>query len=93
MRWRGDRPNVLPGPAGAPVPGILQARTLEWVATFRMDWLDLLAVRGTLKSLHQHHSSKASILRRSAFFIVHRAIQLQLLQHYWSGHRLGLLCY
>ena len=35
-----------------------------------MDWLDLLAVQGTLKSLLQHHSSKASILRRSAFFIV-----------------------
>ena len=35
---------------------------------FRMDWLDLLAVQGTLKSLLQHHSSKASILRRSAFF-------------------------
>ena len=34
-----------------------------------MDWLDLLAVQGTLKSLLQHHSSKASILRRSAFFI------------------------
>jgi len=38
--------------------------------SFRMDWLDLLAVQGTLKSLLQHHSSKASILRRSAFFIV-----------------------
>uniref|UniRef100_A0AC11CTV4 Uncharacterized protein n=1 Tax=Ovis aries TaxID=9940 RepID=A0AC11CTV4_SHEEP len=37
---------------------------------FRMDWLDLLAVPGTLKSLLQHHSSKASILRRSAFFTV-----------------------
>ena len=37
---------------------------------FRMDWLDLLAVQGTLKSLFQHHSSKASILRCSAFFIV-----------------------
>ena len=37
---------------------------------FRMDWLDLLAVQGTLKSLLQHHSSKASVLRRSAFFIV-----------------------
>ena len=36
----------------------------------RMDWLDLLAVQGTLKSLLQHHSSKASILRHSAFFIV-----------------------
>ena len=38
--------------------------------SFRMDWLDLLAVQGTLKGLLQHHSSKASILRRSAFFIV-----------------------
>ena len=38
--------------------------------SFRMDWLDLLAVQGTLKSLLQHHSSKASILRCSAFFIV-----------------------
>ena len=38
--------------------------------SFRMDWLDLLAVQGTLKSLLQHHSSKVSILRRSAFFIV-----------------------
>ena len=38
--------------------------------SFRMDWLDFLAVQGTLKSLFQHHSSKASILRCSAFFIV-----------------------
>ena len=38
--------------------------------SFRMDWLDLLAVQGTLKSLLQHHSSRASILLRSAFFIV-----------------------
>src|SRR5574339_355948 len=38
--------------------------------SFRMDWLDLLAVQRTLKSLLQHHSSKASILRRSAFFTV-----------------------
>ena len=38
--------------------------------SFRIDWLDLLAVQGTLKSLLQHHSSKASVLRRSAFFIV-----------------------
>ena len=38
--------------------------------SFRMDWVDLLAVQGTLKSLLQHHSSKASILRHSAFFIV-----------------------
>ena len=40
-----------------------------WIS-FRMDWLDLLAVQGTLKSLLQHHSSKASILQRSAFFII-----------------------
>ena len=38
--------------------------------SFRMDWLDLLAVQGTLKSLLQHHSSKASVLRHPAFFIV-----------------------
>ena len=38
--------------------------------SFRMDWLDLLAIQGTLKSLLQHHSTKASILQRSAFFIV-----------------------
>ena len=38
--------------------------------SFRMDWLDLLAVQGTLKSLLQHHSSKASILPHSAFFII-----------------------
>ena len=38
--------------------------------SFKIDWLDLLAFQGILKSLLQHHSSKASILRRSAFFIV-----------------------
>ena len=40
------------------------------IISFRMDWLDLLAIQGTLKSLLQHHSSKASILQHSAFFIV-----------------------
>ena len=40
------------------------------LVSFRMDWLDLLAVQGTLKSLLQHHSSKASIFQRSAFFII-----------------------
>ena len=43
------------------------------VISFRMDWLDLLAVQGTLKSLLQHHSSKASIHRHSAFFIHERS--------------------
>ena len=42
----------------------------SWLISFRMDWLGLLAVQGTLKSLLQHHSSKASILWSSAFFIV-----------------------
>ena len=41
--------------------------------SFKMDWLDLLAVQGTLKSLLQHHSSKASVLQLSAFFIVELA--------------------
>ena len=40
------------------------------LVSFRMDWLDLLAVQGTLKSLLQHHSSKASVLQHSAFFTV-----------------------
>ena len=48
---------------------VLQKNTQDWLS-FRMDWLDLLAVQGTLKSLLQHHSSKASILRHSAFFTV-----------------------
>ena len=43
----------------------------QGLISFRMHWLDPLAVQGTLKSLLQHHSSKASILRHSAFFIVH----------------------
>ena len=41
--------------------------------SFRIDWFDLLAVQGTLKSLHQHHSSKASVLWHSAFFMVQLA--------------------
>ena len=48
---------------------VLPMNIQDWFS-FRMDWLDLLAVQGTLKSLLQHHSSKASILWRSAFFIV-----------------------
>ena len=47
----------------------LQHQSFQWLISFRMDWLDLLAVQGTLKSLLQHHSSKASILQCSAFFI------------------------
>ena len=49
---------------------IIPSKEHPGLVSFRMDWLDLLAVQGTLKSLLQHHSSKASILRRSAFFTV-----------------------
>ena len=49
---------------------ISPSREHPGLVSFRMDWLDLLAVQGTLKSLLQHHSSKASILQRSAFFTV-----------------------
>ena len=51
------------------------SKELPGLISFRMDWLDLLAVQGTLKSLLQHHSSKASILWHSAFF----TLQLSLL--------------
>jgi len=50
--------------------GISPSNEYSGLISFRMDWLDLLAVQGTLKSLLQHHSSKASILRCSAFFMV-----------------------
>ena len=49
---------------------IIPSKEHPGLISFRMDWLDLLAVQGTLKSLLQHHSSKASILVHSAFFIV-----------------------
>ena len=53
--------------------------------SFRMDWLDLLAVQGTLKSLLQHHSSKGSILWGSAFFIVLTLISIH---DHWKNHSL-----
>ena len=49
---------------------ISHSKEYSGLISFRMDWLDLLAVQGTLKSLLQYHSSKASILRRLAFFTV-----------------------
>ena len=49
---------------------IIPSKEIPGLISFRMDWLDLFAVQGTLKSLLQHHSSKASILRCSAFFRV-----------------------
>ena len=60
--------------------------------SFRMDWLDLLAVQGTLKSLLQHHSSKASVLQRSAFFIVQQTCTLLSTLHLGSAWSLfGIL--
>ena len=50
-------------------PSVLPMNIQDLIS-FRVDWLDLLAVQGTLKSLLQHHRSKASILRHSAFFMV-----------------------
>ena len=61
----------------------LQHQSFQWIFRtdfLRIDWLDLLAVQGTLKSILQHHSSKASILTCSAFFIV------QLSHDYWRNH-------
>ena len=55
--------------------------------SFRMDWLDLLAVQGTLKSLLQHHSSKASILQHSTFFIVQPS------HPYMTGRKTFLMMY
>ena len=49
---------------------IIPSKEIPGMISFRMDWLDLLAVQGTLKSLLHHHTSKASILQLSAFFIV-----------------------
>ena len=53
------------------------------LVSFRMDWLDLLAVQGTLKSLLQHHSSKASILWCSDFFIIQLSHSIH---DYWKNH-------
>ena len=49
---------------------IIPSKEIPGLISLRIDWLDLLAIQGTLKSLLQHHSSKASILRHSAFFTV-----------------------
>ena len=61
MRWPKYRSFSFSNSPSNEHPGLI---------SFRMDWLDVLAVQGTLKSLLQHHSSKPSILRRSAFFTV-----------------------
>ena len=67
---------------------IIPSNEYSGLISFRMDWLDLLAVQGTLKSLLQHHSSKASILLHSAFFIV------QLSHPYMTtGKNIALKCF
>ena len=63
----------------SPSTSVLPMNSQDWY--FRMDWLHLLAVQGTLKSILQHHSSKASILRHSAFFVVQLSRQSEWL---WS---------
>ena len=75
--WGGQSTGVSASASILPIehPGLI---------SFRMDWLDLLAVQGTLKSLFQHHSSKASILQRSAFFTV----QLTSIGGHWKNNRL-----
>ena len=62
---------------------IIPSKEIPGLISFRMDWLDLLAVQGTLKSHLQHHYSKASILRHSAFFIVQLSYP-----YYWKNHSL-----
>ena len=65
----------------------LQHQSFQWIFMIDfswVDWLDLLAVQGTLKSLLQHHSSNASVLRRSAFFI---SPTLTSIHDYWKNYR------
>ena len=62
---------------------ISPSKEYSGLISFRMHWLDLLAVQGTLKSILQYHSSKASVLRRSAFFIVPT---LTSIHDYWKSH-------
>ena len=69
---------------------IIPSKEHPGLISFRMDWLDLLAVQGTLKSRLQHHSSKASILQCSAFFMVqlshaYMTTGKTTAQEYWSG--------
>ena len=63
---------------------IIPSKEIPRLISFRMDWLDLLAVQGTLKSLLQHHRSKASILWHSAFFTVQLSHRVQLFVTPWT---------
>ena len=64
---------------------IIPSKEIPGLISFRVDWLDLLAVQETLKNLLQHHSTKASILRRSAFFTVPT---LTSIHDRWKNHSL-----
>ena len=64
---------------------IIPSKEIPGLISFRMDWLDLLAVPGTAKSLLQHHSSKASILQCSAFFT---STTLTSIHDHWKNHSL-----
>jgi len=66
---------------------IIPSKEIPGLISFRMDWLDLLAVQGTLKNLLQHHISKASVLRHSAFFTVQTT--LTSIHDHWKNHSLG----
>ena len=63
---------------------IIPSNGYSGLISCRIDWLDLLAIQGTLKSLLQHHSSKASILRHSAFFLY--SPTLKSIRDYWQNH-------
>ena len=71
---------------------IIPFKEIPGLISLRMDWLDLLAVHGTLKSLLQHHSSKASILRCSAFFTVQLSHPYLLQGKYVTALYYGLNC-
>ena len=71
---------------------IIPSKEISGLISFRRDWLDLLAVQGTLKSLLQHHSSKASILRCSAFFQKHQFFGVQLSFREGNGTPLQYSC-
>ena len=73
-------PGLNSSPPEAKNPGVFSRFSSNLSITFRIDWFWLLAVQGTLKRLLQHHSSKASILWCSAFFMV------QLSHNYWKNH-------
>ena len=76
MRWPNDWSFSFSISPSKELPGLI---------SFIMDWLDLLAVQGTLRSLLQHHSSKASILQCSAFFTVQLS---QSIHDHWQNHSL-----